>query len=205
MELEKGWITDVWESTRLGDEIYTNIRRKDIQFRRLSNPNNVSLGYHGVVYSNMNAPAISLMDRMKPFQYLLFIIVHRLKEFVAQDRAPAFEFDITQVDSKIGLQKTLYYLDKLNIHFYNPLNNAEEAGAYQRGAPGAGVDRSTMQHINNYVQLMDAIDAQISDVAGVTRQREGQTTAYEAVSNTQQSIVQSTHITEVYFQTHAKL
>lgn len=176
-----------------------------MQFRHADNPFNVSLGYHGVAYSNMNAPNISLMDRMKPFQYLLFIIIHRLKEFIALDRAPLIHFDLSMVDPKIGLEKTMYYLDKLNVHYYNSLHNAESLGAHQRGAPTGSTDRSTMQHISNYIGLIDAIDAQISDVAGITRQREGQVSAYEAVSNNQQSIVQSTHITETYFQTHSKL
>jgi len=53
---------------------------------------------------------------------------------------------------------------------------------------------------------MDAIDQQISDVAGITRQREGQIRSNDAVTNAQQNIIQSSTITEAaYFQPHAKL
>jgi hypothetical protein len=62
-----------------------------------------------------------------------------------------------------------------------------------------------MQHILNYIQLMNALDNEIADVAGVTKQREGQSTPHEAVTNAQQSIIQSTSITEPMFHIHDKI
>lgn len=203
MRLEEHWIDDVWEGYKLGD-IYAGIKRKEYQFRTLANPFDVKLGYHGVSYSNTNAPSTSIMDRMKPFQYLYFIVAHKLKTFIAADRSPVMHFDVSMVDPKLGLEKTLYYLDQMNIDFFNPLQNAEEAGAYQRGKITGSTDRSTMQHINNYISLLVHLDSEISDAAGVSKQREGSTSQYETASANQQSIVQSSHVTEVYFETHNK-
>lgn len=184
--------------------MYVGIGRKEYQFRSLENPYKTRLGYHGVVYSNTNAAPISIMGRMKPFQFLYFIVAHRLKTFIAQDRAPLVDFDVTMVDPKIGLEKTLYYMDQLNINFYNPLHNAEQAGGYQRSPSSKGADRSTMQHINNYISLLAALDQEIADVAGVSKQREGASDPYETATASQQSIIQSSHVTEIYFETHAK-
>lgn len=176
---------------------------KELQFRDIDNPYKVRLGYHGVAYSNMNAPNISLMDRMKPFQYLYLIAMHKLKELIAKDKGKLFHFDITMVDPKIGIEKTMYYLNHLDLDIFNPLMNAEQPGAAQRGKMTSATDRSNMQHIANYIQLLDALDNQISDVAGVTKQREGQSSPHEAVTNYQQNIVQSTHITEPLFHLNA--
>jgi hypothetical protein len=203
VEAEEAWIPDIWTGYKIGDQ-YAGITRKPYQFRSIDDPFNVKLGYHGISYSDMNSENISLMDRMRPFQFLYFIIAHRLKQFIAEDRAPLVHFDITMVDPKLGLEKTLYYMDQLNIAFFNPLHNAEQAGAYQRGHITSATDRSTMQHINNYIGLLDAIDKEIADVAGVSKQREGVSQAYETATANQQSIVQSSHVTEVYFYTHAK-
>lgn len=101
---------------------------KQYQFRDLDNPYSVKLGYHGLVYNSMNASSVSLMDRMKPFQYLYFIVMHKLKKLIAQDKGRIFHFDTSMVDPKLGLEKTLYYLTSLNIDFYNPLQNAEQPG-----------------------------------------------------------------------------
>jgi hypothetical protein len=64
---------------------------------------------------------------------------------------------------------------------------------------------SMASQINNYINILAAIDQQISDVAGVTPQREGQSQAGEAVTNAQSNIQMSAVITEVYFQAHNKL
>lgn len=75
---------------------------KKQQYRSIDNPFSVKLGYHGVVYSAMNAQPIAIMDRMKPFQYLYFIIMHKLKKLIAQDKGKIFHLDSTMLDPKLG-------------------------------------------------------------------------------------------------------
>lgn len=107
------------------------------------------------------------------------------------------------VPESIGLEKTIYYLEEMDIDFYNPLQNAENPGAYQRGKVTGATSRSNMQHIMNYVQLLAAIDEQINDVAGITRQREGQTSPNQAVTNATKTLMMSSTITEaIYFKPH---
>ncbi len=92
----------------------------------------------------------------------------------------------------------------MNIDFYNPLMNAEQPGWSQRGKVSSSTDLSQTQNIMNYINLLAALDQQISDVAGITRQREGQTAPNEAVSNAQANIQMSGVITSVYFAAHNK-
>lgn len=204
-ELEWKWIPEVWTGVRIDGDIYCCMGPKPYQYRSIDNPYDVKLGYHGVIYNNMNADSVSLMDRMKPFQYLYFILVHKLKKLIAKDKGQVFHFDTSQVPESLGLEKAMYYLEEMDIDFFNPLQNAELPGAHQRGKTTGATSRSNMQHILNYVQLMQAIDDQIGDVAGITKQREGQGAHTETATNAQQAIVQSTHITEaVYFAPHEK-
>lgn len=203
--LEWTWIPEVWTGTKIGNDLYCMIGPKELQFRPKDNPYEVKLGYHGVIYNAMNASPISLMDRMKPFQYLYFIIMHKLKKLIAHDQGKVFPLDVTMIDPKIGLEKTFYYLKEMNIDIYNPLQSAETPGLATRAKVSSAIDMSNMQHIINYVSLLSAIDQQIAEVAGVTRQREGQTSATEAVSNAQANIQMSAVITEIFFNTHARL
>lgn len=198
------WIPEVWEGVRIGHEIYCMMGPKKHQFRNADNPHEVSLGYHGAVVSAMNAPPISIMDRMKPFQYLYFIIMHKLKRLIAQDRGRIYNLDTTMIDPKLGWEKTLYYATQMGINFYNPLQNTDQPGYGQRGVPSS-TDWSTTDYIANYMQLLGALDAQISDVAGINRQREGQALPTEAVTNAQSNIAMSSTITEIYFQLHSKV
>ncbi len=203
--LEWKWIPEIWSGVRIDSDIYVMIGPKKYQFRTEDDPYNVKLGYHGVVFSSTNAPAVSLMDRMKPFQYLYFLVMHKLKKLIAQDQGKVFHFDISMVDPKVGLEKTLYYLKELNIDFFNPLENADMPGQNQRGKVHGSTDWSNMQNILSYVQLLSALDAQISDVAGVNRQREGQVAPTEAVTNAQSNIAMSAVITEIFFDAHQAL
>lgn len=203
--LEWAWIPEVWEGVRINRNMYCRIGPKEEQFRSIDNPYEVKLGYHGLVYNAMNAPSIALMDRMKPFQYLYFIVMHKLKRLIAQDQGKVFHFDISMIDPKLGLEKTLYYLKEMNIDFYNPLMNADQPGQMQRGKISSSTDLSNTQHILNYISLLSAIDQQISEVAGVTRQREGQISPNEAVTNAQANTQMSAVITEIYFHSHDRL
>jgi hypothetical protein len=129
-----------------------------------------------------------------------------MKKLIAMDKAPVFALDTSMVDPNIGLEKTIYYLDELGIDFYNSLENADKVGAGSRsGKVGSANHRTTMQHVSNYIQLMEAVDIQIGDVAGVNRQREGQVAPTEAVTNVQSQITQSSIITEMMFQLHFKI
>lgn len=202
---EEAWVPEVWEGTRIGYNIYVDIRKKANQHRPLDNPWKVKLGYHGVVYNAMNAPSVSIMDRMKPYQYLYFIVYHKLKKLIARDRGVAYKLDLSTIDDEIGLEKTLYYLDELDLDLYNPLQNADEAGSSHRGTITSAINRSNMQHIMSYVELLRQLDVEIGEAAGVTKQREGSIGSYEAVTNTQQAIQQSSHITEVFFHNHMQV
>lgn len=204
--IEEAWIPEVWEGVRIGEDIYCCIGPKEFQYRSIDNPRKVKLGYHGVIYNNMNADSVSLMDRMRPFQFLYFIVAHKLKQLIAKDKGQVIHIDLSMIPEQLGLEKTLYYLEHLDIDFFNPLQNAESPGAAQRGKITGATSRSNMQHIMNYIALLDAIDRQISDTAGITRQREGQTSHQQAVTTAQQDLEQSSTITEaVYFQPHFSL
>ena len=92
----------------------------------------------------------------------------------------------------------------MNLDIYNPLMNADQPGWSQRGKVSGSTDMSLAQSISNYVQLLQAIDQQISEVAGVTRESEGHTTPTSAVTNAQSNIQMSSIVTEPYRFTHDK-
>jgi len=99
----EGWIPEIWEGVRIGGNIYCCMGPKKYQHRSIDNPYKARLGYHGIVYNNMNAQSISLMDRMKPFQYIYFVLVHKLKRLIARDKGKVFHFDTSMIPEKLGL------------------------------------------------------------------------------------------------------
>lgn len=206
LELEWVWLPEVWEGTRIAYEIYVNIRPKPYQSRSLKDPYKVKLGYHGMSFNNMNAPNISLVDRAKPFQYLYFILLHKMKDVVAKDMPPATAIDVSMIPKTLSNEQWMYYY-KQGLMFYDPNQNNEGNPSTLSGQKGPAfeISRTAMQHVNNYIELLAWVDNQISEVMGVTRQREGQSQQYETATNAQQNIVQSSNITEILFNAHNSL
>lgn len=202
--LEWEWIPEVWEAIRIDSDIFVNVGPKPNQHYSLDNPYQVKLGYYGVVYNNMNATSQSHMDRMKPWQYLLFIGMDRLKSLIAKDKGDLVGIDTSRIDPNFPIEKTIHFLEQAGYYIYNGLQGGENPGASTR--PGVeSIHASNMQSVLNFVQILSYFDEQISDAAGVTKAREGSTAPYEAVTNNQQSIMQSSYITEPTFLVHDNL
>ena len=197
------WLPEVWEGTKIADDIYVNIRPKPNQFKDMDNLYSCKLGYVGIAYNNLNSRPVSLIDRMKPYQYLYDIIMYRLEKDLASDKGKKFLADINQIPTSMGvdMEKWLYYFDTIGIAFVNP----NEEGA--RNKPSnfnqwQSVDLSLANVIQQKVQLLEYLEIQCGEVAGVSKQREGQISPNELVGNTQQAVVQSSHITEEWFYSH---
>lgn len=199
------YVPEVWTAVRIGTDMYCKIGPKTHQLRSQDNPYNVKLSYHGTIYNDTNAAPVSVMDRMKPFQFLYLIVMHKMKQLIAHDQGKVIGLDPSMIDPEVGWAKTLYYLKEANIHIYNPLATAEVPGAAQRTSNIQTADLSNTQQIVQYINLLNALDQEISDVAGVNKQREGQISPGEAVSNAQSNVSMSALLTEIYFFQHDKV
>lgn len=201
--VEEKWVDEIWEGIKIGHDIFCGIGPKPYQSRSVDSPERVKLGYHGVVYNNMNADSVSMMGRMIPFLYLYLIVVHKLKKLIAKDEGQIFHFDVTTLPENMTTEQALFYMKEIGIDFYDPLRNVDNPAIHNKGKVTTSTNWSNMQHIMNYIQLMDNLDFQIADVAGVNRQREGQISNSEAVGNARQNILTSSNVTEAgYFYPH---
>jgi hypothetical protein len=222
VSIEKLWIPRIWEGTRIDNDIFVAVREKPNQIFDLDNPYSSKLGYHGLVFNSMNARSISLMDRMKPFQFLFFVVLHQIKELIPKHIGPVQNFDTSMIDPNLAgikgedeadlyeeaLAKTLMYRQK-GLNIYNSMINNMGGQAVptnvSRPQPGSVQNMSVAQDLNNLLSLLGWIDVQIGMAAGVSPQREAQFSNNSNVTDNQQAIVQSSYITEHYFRKHNDL
>ena len=64
------WINEAWEGTKIGENVYVNIRPRPIQYNRISNPSVCHFGIIGSIYSINDSKPYSMVDMMKPYNYL---------------------------------------------------------------------------------------------------------------------------------------
>jgi len=197
------WLPEIWEGTKIGSDIYINIRSKPNQSKDLDDLYSCKLGYVGKIYNNLNSETISMIDRMKPYQYLYNIIMYRLELDLASDKGKKFLADINQIPASLGMdmEKWLYYFDALGVAWINP-NEEGKRGKTNTFNQWQAIDLSMAQTIQQKVSLLEYLEAQCGEVSGVTKQREGQIGPNELVGSAQQAVVQSSHITEELFYSH---
>ena len=60
-------------------------------------------------------------------------------------------------------------------------------------------------YLRQNAMMLNFLKEEMSEVSGVTRQREGSITSSELVGNTERAVQQSSHVTELYFMFHEKI
>lgn len=204
ISLEWDWIPEIWEGTRIGRDIYVDIRPVPEQTVDMDYPYEQPLRYIGVVYNNMNATPVSVMERMRPFQLLYLVVMHKWKKLISREKGNKIPIDVSMLPGDISMEQWLYYFEELDYYFYNSLENSDDPRTANRGAVDRTLVTSKTSEIINYIQILEYLDNQIGEIVGITPSREGQSSPYTPVTNNQQSILNSSNITRYLFNAHQK-
>jgi len=113
-EVKWMWINEWWEGTRIGKDIYVKIQPRPIQFRSMTNLSKCSSGYVGMAYNINSSRAKSLMDRMKPYQYLYNVLMYRTELAFAKSKGRIGTLDLATVPDHWTVDKWMYYAEVNN-------------------------------------------------------------------------------------------
>lgn len=210
LNVEWTWIIEVWEGYRVGEDLYIGIQPLDYQHISADNPNSQKLPYTGVIYNNTNSRPRSLVSMMKPLQYMYIVLWYRLELAIARDKGKVAVIDATQIPKSMGIDvnKWMHYLSALGVVFINPYEEGENNEYNRAGGRAAtfnqfqALDLTMAPVIDQYINLMAKIEDMVSEITGVTKQREGAISSSELVGNVERSVIQSAHITEPWFWVH---
>lgn len=209
ISVEWKWIIETWEGYRAGEDLYIGVEPVEYQYVSSDNPNAQRLPYTGVIYNNTNSRPRSLVSMMKPLQYMYIVLWYRLELAMARDKGKVVNMDITQIPKSmnIDVSKWMHYLSALGVNFINPYEEGWDIPGREGGKPSqfnqiTALDLTMANTINQYIMLMDKIESMLSEISGVSKQREGSISSNELVGNVERSVQQSAHITEPWFWTH---
>lgn len=209
LDVEWKWIIEVWEGYRIGQDLYVGIQPIEYQHVSADNPNAQRLPYTGVIYNNTNSRPRSLVSMMKPLQYMYIVLWYRLELAMARDKGKVVTMDITQIPKSMNIDvaKWMHYLSALGVNFVNPYEEGWDIPGREGGKPSqfnqiSALDLTMANTIDQYINLMDKIESMLSEISGVSKQREGSISSNELVGNVERSVVQSAHITEPWFWVH---
>ena len=201
------WVNEWWEGTKIGDNIYVKVGPREVQYRSMDNLSKCYPGYVGTLYATNDSKAKSLMDRMKPYQYLYNVFMYRTELAFAKSKGKIAQLDLSLVPDGWELDKWMYYAEILG---WAPVDRFKEgtkgaaqgklAGQFQQ--PSQVLDLELGSYIQQHVMMLQYLENQMGEIAGVTKQRQGQVENRELVGNVERAVSQSSHITEKWFAVH---
>ena len=202
------WVNQAWEGTKIGDSIYVNMRPCPIQYNSLTNPSKCHFGIVGTIYNLNDDRPFSLVDMMKQYNYLYDAIHDRLNKMIARNWGKMITVDLAKVPAQWTMEKWMHFA---KVHGIAVVDSFKEgnigaatgklAGALNNASNGV-IDAEFGQSISSQIELLEYIKNEMSDVAGISRQREGQIANRETVGGVERATLQSSHITEWLFATH---
>jgi hypothetical protein len=210
-EVEKYiWVTDWWEGTRIGENIFVKMRPFPVKAYGINNPTGTLCPYVGGDYTQEGEPTTSLMGRMKPYSYYYDFLMFKQWETLTKHKGVVGYLDLAMIPESWEIEDALYFADKLGWLPIDSFKEARKGAATGTIAGNMNANRSPMNFdMGNYLQqnmyILNFIKEEIANISGVSRQREGAISSSELVGNTQRSVMQSSHITELYFQFHDRI
>ena len=202
------YINEAWEGTKIGTDIYVNMRPRVVQYNRLSNPSRCHFGIVGSIYNLNESRPFSLVDMMKQYNYLYDVIHDRLNKLMAKNWGKILRLDLARVPKGWDIEKWIYYAKANGLAVEDSFkegnigaSSGKLAGALNNASSGV-IDAEFGNSIQQQINLLEFIKLEMSEVAGITRQREGQISNRETVGGVERATLQSSHITEWLFVIH---
>lgn len=202
------YINEAWEGTKIGTDIYVNMRPRVIQYNRLSNPSRCHFGIIGSIYNLNDSRPYSLVDMMKKYNYLYDVIHDRLNKMIARNWGKILKLDLAKIPKGWDVEKWMYYAKANGLAVEDSFkegnigaSTGKLAGALNNASSGV-IDAEFGNSIQQQINLLEFIKMEMSEVAGITKQREGQISNRETVGGVERATLQSSHITEWLFIQH---
>ena len=202
------YVNEAWEGTKIGEDIYVNMRPRVVQYNRLNNPSRCHFGIIGSIYNINDYKPFSLVDMMKPFSYLYDAIHDRLNKLLSKNWGKIIELDLAKVPTGWTIDKWMHFAITNNIAVKDSFkegnvgaSTGKLAGALNNASTGV-IDLELGNSIQQNINLLEFIKMEMSDVAGISKQREGQISNRETVGGVERATLQSSHITEWLFVVH---
>lgn len=202
------WVNEAWEGTKIGQDIYVNMRPRPVQYNRLSNPSRCHFGIIGSIYTSNGDKPFSMVDIMKPYAYQYDVYNDRLNKLLAKNAGKIIKLDFAKVPKGWDIDKWMYYMTVNGIAVEDSFKEGTIGASTGKLAAGLNnassgvIDASLGNEIQQYVTYLEWLSTKIGEIAGISKQREGQISNRETVGGVERATLQSSHSTEWLFLTH---
>ena len=139
----------------------------------------------------------------------MYDVIHdRLNKMMARNWGKLVNLDLSKVPKGWDVDKWMYFAKVNGLYITDSFNEGvygastgKLAGAMNNASTGI-IDAEFGNSIQSQINLLEFIKMEMSEIVGITKQREGQVSNRETVGGVERATLQSSHITEWLFTIH---
>lgn len=206
-EITYFWVNEFWQGYRVGRDIFLKLEPLPRVGSNIDNPSRCISPIVGTMLNVDQSKQKSLVDLLKPWEYLHAEVMHRLRKAVNRFRMPSSDVDVAAIPDFLDIDDWIYYDQEVGYRFRDSFKEGNKgvaqgklAGTFQNFEKLFNPDMRN--YIEQHLQLLNYIDQEMGSISGITKQREGQIEQRELVGNVEVARTQSSHITEKLFALH---
>lgn len=199
-ELRKEWKVELWESTRIGQDINIRCRRKPYQLRSVDPPHDPWFSYVGLLFNTENGIRVSLLEMLDDISFLYNVVMFQINRELAKSKGKAVAYDLAGLPKGQTMKDVMYNLADDGMYLYN---SSQEGNKIGRDVMVQGTIKEIDLGISSTISVLIPLKAELQLMAdrltGITEERQGQISASSTVTNAQSNIVASRTMTEPMF------
>jgi len=195
------WISEAWENTRIGEDIFIKGKPRSVQFRQLDNISHCSLGYIGTRLEN------GLYDVMKDYSIRYNAYMYRTEQAMIKALGKIGKLDLALIPDGWDLDMTMHFATNMGWMVIDSFKEGKKGAAQGKlagsgGTTGDVINMEQGQFIQQNMLMLQYLEGQLDKIVGINPQRQGMISADAGLQVTRDAADASSNITESYFAIH---
>lgn len=202
-EIKWYWVTEWWEGTRIGMNIFIKMQPLPRIGLNMTNPSKCMPPFVGTIYNINSNRSMSLMSYLKPYQYMYNSLMHNTEQAIIKSKGKVGFLPLHLVPDGWDLDTWMYYFNVMGVAVVDAFKESSKgtlAGTVNQ-IP-THMDLEMGNYIQSNIQMMQMIKQHVDDISGISPQRQGAIDNRETVGGVERAVTQSSHITEKWFFIH---
>jgi hypothetical protein len=197
IKIEEEWHNEVYETWRIASDIYVRMQPVPHQRNSMNNMSRTKLPINAKKYSDTHSPNISVAQIGIPYLIMYIIVTRALELTIAKNKGKILMIDNNAIPRTKGWdeEKFFYYSEALGYG----LLDRNQIGVDHQWNQYHVVDMSLFEQIEQLINLQTHFKQEWDDALGINRQRKGQTFASEPNAAIENTVFQSSVITDMIF------
>jgi hypothetical protein len=187
----------IWEATRIGADMYVNMREKPNIIGSIDNPFNTMYSYTGLLMNTLDGIRISVQESLENVSRIYNIIMFQINRELSKAKGKVVTYDRAYLPKGKTMKDVMHKLTNDGIYDFDSSADGNMSGTTMEVQ---GSIREIDLGISSNMQVLLTLKVQLQDMAdrlsGLSNERQGEIAASQTSGNAQLAVQGSRNITE---------